>query len=167
MAERWEEIEARLTDRWLGHSDPTQLALIDACKRIAELEAERDRVAGLVRSLDCRHTGRGFADMSGSHCPTDKPCQRCDLERERDEARDLYREAEERHANAVAKLDQAEEVIRTQADIISGKTFYDVAAVARKEEREAIVAELRKHYAKDALCVKLIERREEEGSDGS
>ena len=54
--------------------------------RVAELEQHRTK-------LDCRFVGR-YAEMSGSHCPSGEPCQRCELERareaaeaERDEAR--------------------------------------------------------------------------------
>lgn len=49
MAERWEEIEAEFTDRWMGHSDPAALALIDACKRIAQLEAEKAELLEALR----------------------------------------------------------------------------------------------------------------------
>ena len=41
--------------------------------RVAELEAQ-------IAALDCRLVGR-VAELSGSHCPADKPCDRCVAER--------------------------------------------------------------------------------------
>lgn len=41
--------------------------------RIRELERR-------IESMDCRYVGR-FAEISGSHCPLDEPCDRCQAER--------------------------------------------------------------------------------------
>ena len=60
----------------------------------AHVIAERDRLRGEVMSLrrwrteqDCRYTLGTVADIDGSHCPSDKPCERCQSERERDRLR--------------------------------------------------------------------------------
>jgi hypothetical protein len=63
-------------------------ALRLACVEIIRLR----RTAAILPTLDCRYTGAGIAEMSGSHCPTESPCQRCKLERtiaelERDNAK--------------------------------------------------------------------------------
>ena len=50
---------------------------------VASLRERAERAERvLIPSLDCRYTGAGIADISGSHCPIEAPCQRCDLERE-------------------------------------------------------------------------------------
>jgi hypothetical protein len=41
---------------------------------VAELER-------IIEHMDCRIVGK-LAEMSGSHCPIDKPCDRCEYEKE-------------------------------------------------------------------------------------
>lgn len=62
------------------------------------LEARR-----ITTTLDCRYTLGDVADISGSHCPLDKPCERCRNEREiarleaKVEKADALAEAIDRH----------------------------------------------------------------------
>jgi hypothetical protein len=50
--ERWAQIEAELIDRHAGSHNATGLALLDACKMIAALEAENDKLVDRIRELD-------------------------------------------------------------------------------------------------------------------
>lgn len=69
--------------------DEYTVALLNAAPDlIAEIRQLRERYgknASLIEWLDCRFTGAGFADLTGTHCPPDRPCQRCrtDAELER------------------------------------------------------------------------------------
>ena len=54
-------------------ASPTDL-LVVAQGRITELER-------ILTSLDCRYSGGGLAELSGSHCPPGNPCDRCIAER--------------------------------------------------------------------------------------
>jgi len=81
--------------------DAIRIAEEHADAAVAEVTKERDaalqRIAGLDRklsetyasrsALDCQYAGAHGESDGASHCPPDKPCQRCTLERERDEAR--------------------------------------------------------------------------------
>ena len=78
--------EETTLDLLIKHLASERAAREKAGARVAELEQHRTK-------LDCRFVGR-YAEMSGSHCPSGEPCQRCELERareaaeaERDEAR--------------------------------------------------------------------------------
>lgn len=57
-------------DALRGMSSEFGAALIAARARVAELETR-------LSSLDCRYAGGGVAEVSGSHCPADIPCDRC------------------------------------------------------------------------------------------
>lgn len=62
--------------------------LIAQARDAVAVRAERD-------ALDCRYAGR-YADISGSHCPLDKPCVRCRAEQaeaERDRLRGVVEAA--------------------------------------------------------------------------
>ena len=48
---------------------------------VASLQAEVMRLRRARCELDCRYTMGDVADLSGSHCPHDNPCQRCYYER--------------------------------------------------------------------------------------
>ena len=86
-------------------------ALITARARVAELEAQvaeipdllliahmqgaeqaKDQIQALraqIEALDCRLAGR-VAELSGSHCPADRPCDRCVAERRIEELSHAY-----------------------------------------------------------------------------
>lgn len=62
----------------------------------SELQAERDEARSqlaatrrTLSALDCRYTGAGVADVSGSHCPPGAPCERCQREAESEAAPDI------------------------------------------------------------------------------
>ena len=74
----------RLTDARLDHDLLPGAALIeweDMRKDLAVLRAENERLHARLSALDCRYAGGGLADMTGSHCPIERPCQRCANER--------------------------------------------------------------------------------------
>ena len=48
---------------------------------VAELQAEVLRLRSARCELDCLYTMGDYADSGGSHCPLDRPCQRCTYER--------------------------------------------------------------------------------------
>jgi len=50
-------------------------------EHIAKLKEENYNLRRHRCELDCRYTMGGVADISGSHCPHDDPCQRCCYER--------------------------------------------------------------------------------------
>ena len=58
----------------------------EAWARIADLERELSETYAIRSALDCVYAGPYMEPDAGtkSHCPPDKPCQRCLLERERD-----------------------------------------------------------------------------------
>ena len=100
---------------WLGFPADGRAELqpeIDRLRaRVAELEAQvneipdllliahmqgaeqaKDQIQALraqIESLDCRLVGR-VAELSGSHCPADKPCDRCVAERRIEELSHAY-----------------------------------------------------------------------------
>lgn len=49
--ERWEQLEQLFLGRWSPASNRADMALRDACKRISESEAERDRLKAEVERL--------------------------------------------------------------------------------------------------------------------
>lgn len=53
-----------------------------------EASAQLATTRRTLSALDCRYTGGGVADVSGSHCPLGAPCERCAGERGREEARE-------------------------------------------------------------------------------
>lgn len=55
--ETWQEIESRLCQRWAGHSDIEKLALIDACKALAELDRVRMAARALLDDVRRRYPG--------------------------------------------------------------------------------------------------------------
>ena len=63
-------------------------ALFQAWERLtAERDALRDELAAVRASraaMDCRFTPGDVADISGSHCSLDAPCDRCRAEDMRD-----------------------------------------------------------------------------------
>lgn len=54
---------------------------VQLVSRIASLESEIARLRRWRCEQDCRFTMGDVADISGSHCPLDKPCARCEGER--------------------------------------------------------------------------------------
>jgi hypothetical protein len=75
-------------------------ALRKAADRIAELEVDVERLRRWRVEQDCCYTMGAVADMSGSHCPSGRPCVRCEHEREverltrvRDAARAVFNAA--------------------------------------------------------------------------
>ena len=65
-------------------------------QRCAQAEVDRDkaraRVAeleGQISAFDCRLVGR-VGELSGSHCPADRPCDRCIAERRIEELSHAY-----------------------------------------------------------------------------
>lgn len=48
-------------------------------RELAQVREERDRARRGREELDCRFAGP-FAELSGSHCPLNRRCQRCQLE---------------------------------------------------------------------------------------
>lgn len=68
-------------DNWHAHC---QRCCAERIQRlIEERDLERHRVNELRRELpqyDCRRTGGPVSDISGRHCPLDKPCLTCRLE---------------------------------------------------------------------------------------
>ena len=71
---------------WLGFPADGRAELqpeIDRLRaRVAELEAQ-------ISALDCRLVGR-VAELSGSHCPADRPCDRCVADRRIEELSHAY-----------------------------------------------------------------------------
>jgi hypothetical protein len=49
---------------------------------VSALRAENARLRRWRTEADCRYTMGDVAEMSGSHCPWEKPCDRCAAERE-------------------------------------------------------------------------------------
>lgn len=47
--------------------------------KISALVRERNLIKRTLSDCDCRYTGGRFGDISGSHCPPDKPCIKCQL----------------------------------------------------------------------------------------
>lgn len=75
-------LEARL------QLDSARTGQADALQRIEVLEQKLLALYSRCESLDCQYAGaHGESDGASSHCPPQRPCQRCTLERERDEAR--------------------------------------------------------------------------------
>ena len=77
-----------------GEEWPVSLANARLIASAPELLAERDRLRAELMALrrwrteqDCRYTLGNVADIDGSHCPSDKPCERCQSEREIDRLR--------------------------------------------------------------------------------
>lgn len=62
-------LPARVTEMQAGFEESVD-------KRIA-LEARVAELESRLSSLDCRYAGGGVAEVSGSHCPADIPCDRC------------------------------------------------------------------------------------------
>lgn len=58
---------------------PDELKALDATALAWKEQAMRAQA--INSSMDCRLAGR-WAEMSGSHCPTERPCARCTAERE-------------------------------------------------------------------------------------
>ena len=72
--ERWLEIEAELVKPWVKCEQPDKLALIDACKRIAKLEAERDSAAERIAKLSYALSAAASCIKSGE--PWTETCER-------------------------------------------------------------------------------------------
>ena len=51
--------------------------LLSYCRELATLPARVADLESRLSSLDCRYAGGGVAEVSGSHCPADIPCDRC------------------------------------------------------------------------------------------
>ncbi len=95
--ERWREVVHRKDALRLmqEHAAAEVDAATASCEKLqGELRDQRNaaqqdaqRVRANRDSLDCQFAG-AFGETDGaSHCPAEHPCQRCTLERERDEAR--------------------------------------------------------------------------------
>ena len=101
------------------------LAALDALTR--ELAVSKSEAMGYKSRLertDCRNAGP-FKELSGSHCPLGKPCDRCQWERE-----------EAAQAARIAKLEEALERIKghTCPDMAPGTPAPDprwIHAIAR------------------------------------
>ena len=52
-------------------------ALVHNIERAKRAEARVAELESRLSSLDCRYAGGGVAEVSGSHCPADIPCDRC------------------------------------------------------------------------------------------
>jgi hypothetical protein len=76
-------------DRAWDNGPNSAEALRLACVEIIRLR----RTAAILPTLDCRYTGTGVAEMSGSHCPVDSPCRRCEMEKTIAELRSICAEA--------------------------------------------------------------------------
>ena len=99
--DRLSELEAQLTQAQQGigegvarpHDTPegcptyydgcncTVEALVHNIERAEKAEARVAELESRLSSLDCRYAGGGVAEVSGSHCPADIPCDRCMAER--------------------------------------------------------------------------------------
>jgi len=108
------------------------LQWVRECRRV-ELDRYRRKVSG----LDCRETGAGLADFSGSHCPPGDPCDRCKHEAE-----------EERLRGDVKCMDGLASKMATRAEaaearLANAETVTAENALIRAEQAEQQCAELR------------------------
>ena len=76
LAEDWLRLRAEVT-RLSGQSG--------SCARCEELARKVDSLKRWRCDQDCRYTMGDVADISGSHCPGDRPCLRCANQREGEE----------------------------------------------------------------------------------
>lgn len=130
---------------WPEH--PLIAALIaKALEDEARIEDLNSKIVGLHgdrEKFDCRYAGP-YCEMSGIHCPFDDPCQRCQLDKER-EAHEVTRKALEEADKAF--LSMVEDVDRLRYSI--GNDLLDEnysasqatianhgAALARQEARK-------------------------------
>jgi hypothetical protein len=88
-----------------------------AAEAVADLERKLAETYASRSALDCQYAGAHGESDGASHCPADKPCQRCTLERERDEAR--------------AALTAAHALLHRLVDA-NGEQDYGIVAAARK-----------------------------------
>jgi hypothetical protein len=84
---------------------------------VAELERKLSETYASRSALDCQYAGAHGESDGASHCPPEKPCQRCLLERERDDARAALTAA---HALLLRLIDA------------NGEQNYGIVAAARK-----------------------------------
>ena len=61
-------------------------------KTSKSLRAENERLRRWRCEADCRYTMGDVAETSGSHCPTHRPCARCETEGEKERLLALLRE---------------------------------------------------------------------------
>ena len=81
QASRIKKLRARLD----AAESPVRIARANAEKYLTDMKATtewmamQERIKELqaqISTFDCRFAGE-YADLSGSHCPIDKPCMRC------------------------------------------------------------------------------------------
>lgn len=140
-----------------------------------EQKNERERIAALGHKLaetyasrsrlDCSFAGPYIEPDAGtkSHCPPDKPCQRCTLERERNEARrDLEQTADQRDAAIAAESRALEERDAARAERDEWRRNYqEMLEQAHTQVERAKQAE-RERDAAHALLRRLVEANGEQ-----
>ena len=95
------------------------------CERAA-LRAENERLRRWRCEADCRYTMGDVAETSGSHCPTDRPCARCEAEMENERLWALLREV------AQGGVESADERVRYVTVQIDRDTWAAVQEEARR-----------------------------------
>ena len=74
------ELRARVAELEAQVAEIPDLLLIAHMQGAEQAKDQIQALRAQIESLDCRLVGR-VAELSGSHCPADKPCDRCVAER--------------------------------------------------------------------------------------
>ena len=125
-------------------------ALISARARVADLESR-------LSSLDCRYAGAGVAEVSGSHCPADNPCDRCAAERR---VAELGQSVRTMHADASAltvERDRYRAALDTVREEIAGCLKRDTDAFAQMTLDQVEHWNVSRHMQSHGYCLDQID----------
>ena len=85
-------------------------------KTSKSLRAENERLRRWRCEADCRYTMGDVAETSGSHCPTNRPCARCEANGENERLLALLREVVQSGAEFVEFADERIHYVTVQID---------------------------------------------------
>ena len=84
-----DQLRARVAELEAQVAEIPDLLLIAHMQGAEQAKDQIQALRAQIEALDCRLVGR-VAELSGSHCPADKPCDRCVAERRIEELSHAY-----------------------------------------------------------------------------